>query len=238
MSETLFAEPTPTAPAAPADPAPAATAPTISIPAEAAGLIGEGRKYRTVEDALAALPHAQSHIAILEQENHEFKEKLLYNDKLDQVLDKLNTPAPQPVEPTAAPVDGISREELSMLVQQEIAQRETVNLEQANLSTVESKLREAYGEDVATVFNTKASEVGMSPAQLTALAKVAPEAVITLVGGHNKSTTASPQPTGEGLNLDTVGSIGDPEPPRGSVMFGASTQEAVAEWHACAPKED
>ena len=121
MSDTLFAEPTSTAPAAPADTAASAPAtPAISIPVEAANLIGEGKKYRTVEDALAALPHAQTHIATLEQENSEFKEKLMSNDKLDQVLDRLNAPAPTPapVQPTAPVASGINRDELSQLVQQ------------------------------------------------------------------------------------------------------------------------
>jgi uncharacterized protein (UPF0335 family) len=176
----------------------------------------------------------------LEQENHEFKEKLMANDKLDQVLERLNTPAAPVVQEPTAPVtsEGISREELSTLVQQEINQRETVNQEKANFSTVESKLREVYGEEAGSVFNTKASEVGMSPAQLTALAKVAPQAVITLVG-ENKSGDPIPSHTSEGLNLSTVGEIGDDkDKPHKSVMFGASTEEAINEWRASAPQED
>ena len=75
----------------------------------------------------------------------------------------------------------------------------------------------------------------MSPAQLTALAKIAPQAVITLVG-ENKSGSASPHPTSEGVNLGTVGDIGDPAPPKKDIMFGASTNDVIDEWKACAPK--
>jgi hypothetical protein len=85
------------------------------------------------------------------------------------------------------------------------------------------------------VFNQKAEEVGMSPAQLTALAKVAPQAVLTLVGENNKGDRL-PSHTSEGLNLKTIGNIGSGEPAKKDIMFGASTEEVISEWRACAPK--
>lgn len=235
MSDTLFTADPAVPPVTPADPATVATPPAPVIPAEAADLIGVGKKYATIEAALAALPHAQAHISTLETENQSYKDKLMANDKLDQVLQRLDTPVPVPVEQTV-PDASINRDDLGQLVQQEIAQRERVNLEKANLTAVESKLREDYGDNVAEVFNAKAAEQGMSPTQLTALAKIAPQAVLSLVGKINPGA-ASPAPTSEGLDLSTVGIIGDTTPKK-NIMFGASTKDVMAEWAASAPKQE
>ena len=52
-------------------------APTgIKLPDEALDLIGEGKKYGSVEAALKALPHAQKHIATLEAEAQALREQL------------------------------------------------------------------------------------------------------------------------------------------------------------------
>ncbi len=36
--------------------------PVFQIPTEAAELVGDGKKYQSVEDALKSVPHAQKHI--------------------------------------------------------------------------------------------------------------------------------------------------------------------------------
>lgn len=230
MSDTLFADPA-TPAVDPADPAAPTSTPSINIPAEAADLIGEGKKYATIEAALASIPNAQAHISTLETENSEYKNALLTNDKLDQVLNKLNTPTEPVTEPTSQP-SGLTQDDVRELVQQGITRTETVNQEKANLTAVESKLREDNGENVAEVFNTKAAEVGMTPAQLTTLAKVSPQAVLALF--NNKPGEASPAHTSEGVDLSTIGDIGD-NVAKKNIMFGASTQDAVDEWRACEP---
>ena len=43
-------------------------APQFQIPTEASELVGAGKKYQSVEDALKSVPHAQKHIQTLENE--------------------------------------------------------------------------------------------------------------------------------------------------------------------------
>jgi len=235
----LFAGDQPAPTAAPvADPAPAAAPVPVAqpvIPASVADLIGPGKKYATVEAALDSIPNAQNHINTLEGENAEFQAKLMSNDKLDQVLARLDTSPAPAAEPTAQP-SGISREDLSQLVQHEIASTAKVNLEEANLVDVKTKLQATYGDSASEKWNTKAAEAGMTTAQLTALAKVAPQAVLKLIGDI-KSTAPAPTPTSEGVNLGTVGDIGDPAPKK-NIMYGASTKDLVNEWNASAVTEE
>ncbi len=234
MSEVMFSA-DPAVPAIPpTDPVEPIAQPSLTIPAVVADLIGEGKKYATIEAALESIPNAQNHISTIEAENSEYKNALLTNDKLDQVLNRLNTPLVP--ETPATPVDtGLTAESVSELVQQQINTMEKVNLEKANLTAVESKLRELNGENVAEVFNAKAAEVNMSPAQLTALAKVSPQAVLALF--PTKSGAANPTLTTDGVDLSTVGDIGD-EVAKKNIMFGASTAEVVSEWRASAPIEE
>jgi len=230
MSDVMFS----TDPVDPAtvvtDPVTAPVAqPALTIPASVAEMIGEGKKYATIEAALESIPNAQNHISTIEAENSEYKNALLTSDKLDQVLTKLNQPVTESV--VTQPDLGLTQEDVSALVQQEITRTGKVNLEKANLTAVESKLRELNGEKVAEVFNAKALEVNMSPAQLTALAKVSPQAVLALFS--NKSGAVSPTLTSDSLDLSTVGDIGG-EVAKKNIMFGASTQDAVNEWRASA----
>lgn len=230
MSDTLFAGDQLAPPAEGDNQTPPAT-PAFTVPAEVADLIGEGKKYANVEAALASIPNAQAHISTIEGENAEYKNAMMSNDKLDQVLAKLAQPTPTPV--ATPPAEGLSQDDVSIFVQQEIARTEKVNLEKANLTAVESKLRELNGENVGEVFNTKAAEVGMSPAQLTTLAKVSPQAVLALFG-NTKPGAASPTPSSAGVDLSTVGDIGD-NVSKKNIMFGASTKEVIAEWKMSAP---
>ena len=57
-------------------PDPANAAPTtVSIPDNVKDLIGEGKKYATLEKALEALGHSQAHIAKIEADNAELRAK-------------------------------------------------------------------------------------------------------------------------------------------------------------------
>jgi len=229
MSDEPLFSADPAEPAATADPAQPAPTPALTIPAEAAEFIGEGKKYATVEAALASIPNAQNHISTIERENQEYKSALLTSDKLDQVLEKLSAPAPDPV--VTAPAS-VNPEDVSTLVQQEIARTEKVNQERANRTAVESKLKELNGDKAKEMFNAKATEVGMTPSQLTALAEVSPQAVLALF--NNNKGNSNPAHITDDVNLRTVGDIGD-SPKKQNIMWGASTNEVIDEWRASAP---
>ena len=49
------------------------SAPAFNVPPELSEFVGEGKKYGTVEAALASIVPAQQHISTLEQENNELR---------------------------------------------------------------------------------------------------------------------------------------------------------------------
>ena len=71
MSETIFdGATTPTEPVVPE------VTPTNTIPQELVDLVGENKKYKTVEDALKSVAPAQAHISKLEAELAQLKEQI------------------------------------------------------------------------------------------------------------------------------------------------------------------
>ena len=62
---------------------------TPLVPTELQGIVGEGKKYSTVEAALASIAPAQSHIATIEAENALLKETLAGQKTTRELMDEL-----------------------------------------------------------------------------------------------------------------------------------------------------
>lgn len=231
MSE-LFTEETTSTTAAPAStPAEGAAQPVaIAVPDEVKGLIGEGKKYATIEAALASIAPAQNHISTLEQENAEFKAKLESNDKLDTILQKLNQPSEGAAPATTAPALNIG--DIVNAVKNDLKQEATVATKTSNRASVKSKLTEKYGEKAPEEFAKASQRLGMSPEDLTTLAETSPQAALQLIGVETAAPVAR-----------TTTDILDGKPPVGSapqpktVMFGAKSSEILDAWRAAAPAQ-
>ena len=65
--------------------------PLFQIPTEAAELVGDGKKYSSVEDALKSVPHAQKHIQTLESELATLKEELMKRRTTEELLDEIKS---------------------------------------------------------------------------------------------------------------------------------------------------
>ena len=65
--------------------------PVFQIPTEAAELVGDGKKYQSVEDALKSVPHAQKHIQTLESELASVKEELTKRRTTEELLDEIKS---------------------------------------------------------------------------------------------------------------------------------------------------
>ena len=75
------------------------SAPQFQIPTEAVELVGEGKKYSSVEDALKSVPHAQKHIQTLESELATLKEELSKRKTTEELLDEIKSG----IQPQATP---------------------------------------------------------------------------------------------------------------------------------------
>ena len=205
--------------------------PEFKIPTEAMDFVGEGKKYKSAEDALRSVPHAQEHIKTLEEEMAQLKEELTRRKTAEELLDELKS-GNQQVETTTQNV-GFDQDTIMNLVNQTIEQRDRQSKAQANASTVASKFTEQYGTQAQEVYNKIAQDAGLTVEQLNNLAATSPNVVLKLSG-----LDAKPTPVGKSSSSINTQALGSTKPTELSarVPRGASTKDMLAAWRNAGEK--
>lgn len=203
-----------------------ATPSTVALPTEVAELVGEGKKYRTAEDALKALPHAQGHIKTLEEEAKQLREELAKRKTAEELLEEFKVSGVlggNRQEPAVTPSVDVEQVVASVL-----AKKEAATTAQKNISVVVNTFTEAFGDKTKgeEMYNKVAEESGLSVAALNQLAATSPEAVLRLAGITKKQETVP------GKVQSTVNVQAFNDKPQGElssrVKPGASTKDVVA----------
>lgn len=226
-TETIFT------PGETSPPVVSATPPAFALPTEVAEFVGEGKKYRTAEDALKALPHAQGHIKTLEDEAKQLREELAKRKTTEELLEELKSsgyqaPADKQTSPTPVDVESI--------VASVLAKKEAATTAQKNISIVVSTFQQAFGDKAKAeeMYNKVAGESGLSIEALNTLAATSPEAVMRLAGITKKQETTPGRVQGT-VNSQTFG-----DKPTSAlsarVKSGASTRDMVSAWHIAGEK--
>lgn len=165
------------------------TKPALVVPTEAQDWIGEGKKYQSVEAALKAVPHAQSHIKTLEQELAQAREELAKRKAAEDLLNEIKQASiPQQVTPHSVEADP---EVLSQIVEQVLEKKTAQQTAQQNAKTVIEKLTAAFGDKAKEQYYALAAANGMSVQTLDALSMQSPSAVLKLAGIDSKQSTIS-----------------------------------------------
>lgn len=200
-------------------------APSIALPQEAAELVGEGKKYKSVEDALKSIPHAQSHIQKLEEEMKQMRDELSRRKAAEELLEEFKAPRQQ--EPQAQ--TNLDASTLAALVDQTLDQREAKKRQEANINTVISSFNEKYGEKAPEIYAKIAQANGLSIQFLNSVAATSPAAVLNLAGLNSQS---QPVPGKTGSSVNTEALTSHPNQPALSAKLpkGATTKDLVTAW--------
>lgn len=152
------------------------------IPTEAQELIGDGKKYNSAEAALKSIPHAQTHIKTLEDENKQLKDELLRRKTAEEVLNEFKATSVQPQyteQPSGVNVD---TDALAGIVESVLEKKTKQTQAVSNAAVVTSKFTELYGDKAEAMYNKLAQENGLSVYQLNQLALTSPSVVLNLAG--------------------------------------------------------
>lgn len=135
-------------------------------------LVGDGKKFRSVEELAKAKWESDNYIKTLEQGRDQLREDYLkaleaaqagpqVKELLDQLKQNNNPPAinPPPSDVTAPKLDP---KDLEDLVSKKLSEYEATKKAQENYNSVESKLKEVYGNNYREVFQQKVREMGLS----------------------------------------------------------------------------
>lgn len=214
-----------------AQPAPVTPVSAFNIPDVAKVLIGEGKKYSSAEDALAALPYAQSHISKLEEEMAGLREDLSKRKTAEEILEAINKKTTEEVT-----VPQFDPSQLDALIENKLSAKEQYVKDMANTTSVANKFRAEFGEENAEkVYVQKASELGLSVEYMNNLAKTSPEAVFKLCG--LKPTTSTPTRITTSVNSEALHNQAPAVVKLKSVMGGSTHKDDIAAWRAAAPTE-
>jgi len=201
------------------------TQPQFTLPTEVADLVGAGKKYQSVEDALKSVPHAQSHIQKLEDEMKQMREELSKRKTAEELLDEIKSQGfPEKTSPAALDTDALSK-----VVENALSAREAQKKASQNIDSVVNAFNERFGEKGPEQYKLLAQESGLPLEYLNKLAATSPQAVMKLAGLENKQPT--PGRTTSSINTTSMSS----QPSTGSIkvkMVGSSTKELVSAWRA------
>lgn len=143
------------------------------------------QKYKSLEDALNGLKHAQEYIPKIKQEKTESELRI---EQMEAELNRLRSLEETVFDLTQKQVETqtagvpVSEEELAKIVESTLTKREREALYAKNQKTVASILMEKFGEDAPKVFYDKAKEMDLTVEEINMLAAKTPKAVLTLLG--------------------------------------------------------
>lgn len=220
MSDNIFQETAATTATPETTPTPAA----IAVPDEAATLIGEGKKYASVEAALKALPHAQNHIYTLESELKDLREKLNKAAKADEVYKAV---VEQTQKPQATPVDEAT---LSTIIEKKLQEQKALEAAQQNMQAFKSAMTAKFGDKAAEVYEAKAKELGIGMGFLNDLVAKSADAGKSLFGLQAKDKALPTSAVGS-INTSVLQNTQQPIQTK-TVMGGASTSDMISAWRA------
>lgn len=167
-------------------------------------------KYDTLEKALDALKASQDHIPVLENDNKSLKAKIeeltaieTRNKELEEIVRRMtngnqnNEEKPLGNNP---PAGGLSADDAAKLVRDILSQEKQVDTAKQNITTVQTKLIEKYGDKVQDVLKAKAQELGTSLEKLKELSATSPAMVLALFG----DVKTSPSPTTTSIHVNGI----------------------------------
>ncbi len=177
-------------------------------------LVGEGKRYKTVEDLAKAKLEADSFIARLEDEMEELREDLKKRPTAEDIAAHIEAARktgsiksgvterePTPAQPSLKP------EDVESLVEKAVNKREETSKVKANLQEAHNALVEQYGstEKAKEALVAKAAELGFAPEKLTDLAASSPKALKDLMGiGGTKKDASSPTKKPGSVNVEAL----------------------------------
>ena len=149
----------------------ASATPDIQQPSDqdVALIVGE-RAFKTMDDVKNKISNADEHIARIEQENKEFRERLAeYEKKLETsstVEDLLKNQNKES--------NGLDESKLDELLDTKLSMREQMLAKEANRKACMEESASAYGKDYIASIAEKAASLGMDMTMVDALAETSP----------------------------------------------------------------
>lgn len=165
-------------------------APEVStVPEYLEGLVGDGKKYASVDNAMKSIPSAQDHIGRLEQENSDLRANLAQAEDLKSVVEN-NLNAPDSSVSAQAPVTPGANVDINTMIDDRMNARSAHDKASANIAVVDRAMKDKFGDKAQDVLASKASELGVAQQFLQDTAVQSPKAFLSLFGMSDQNNAA------------------------------------------------
>lgn len=180
VTNDVFTETTPVAPST--NETTTTTPSTPEYTGTVAELVGEGKKFKTLEALAASVAHKDEFIETLKTEKQEVQDRFEKASKSEEVFNKLleTKEKTEVVTPTAS----MSPEEIQKLVADSISKTKSQEVAVANIKEANDTLVEKYGDltKARDFLGSKAKELGLSVEFLMSTAAKSPTAFLNVLG--------------------------------------------------------
>lgn len=182
-------------------------------------LVGDGRKFSSVDELAKAKLESDRFIEQLKAENAGLREDLSKRQSLEELVTQAREslftqqPAntdnqPDAIEPNTTPQEEqkavTSDDELLERIRAVTAQERERETRSANLNTVRGRLNELYGEKSEEVLKRRAEELGLGIDFLTEVAAKSPKAFFTTLGVEAPAKAPSTAPNRSEVNTEAL----------------------------------
>lgn len=186
-------------------PDPATTSTPNPTEIEIDALVGEGKKYASVNELAKAKLHADQFIDQLKSELSELRGDLNTRVRLEEVLDRLTSRQTNTDDNTDDDLD-FSRQQypssqpevnpdvISQLVDDRITKIERERTTNQNKKEAINALRNAFGDDYVERLKSRADELGMTREELNEIAGKSPSAFMAMMGAQRQESTSYSMP--------------------------------------------
>lgn len=161
-------------------------------------LVGQDKKFKSPEDLAKGKWHADRTIELQNRRMDDLRADYLRlrdenqaKAKLEELIDQIKKQTPSSANTEANSEEerkpAIDLDQIKSLVSNQVREEKLKEQQDRNFSKVQNKLVETYGSNYSNSLNDQLRTLGMSAAQITELAKSAPDAAIRLLGLEAKA---------------------------------------------------
>lgn len=188
------------------------TAPQQVVPEYLSNLVGEGKKYGSLEAAYKSIPNAQDHIARLEQENADLRSQTQQAQDLQEVIERNlgqheQQYSAQQEQPSYDP------DNIAALIDDRMNARSAQEKAKANILSADQAMRSKFGDQAHKQLLAKAAELGVGVDFLQQTAQQSPKAFLQLFGLSDKTQPVTPMSVQSSVNTEAMGNYNRPVQP-------------------------
>lgn len=156
-------------------------------------------KYRSVEEAIKGLAHAQEHIKKIQTENQTYRSELDKRRTAEEVLEEIKASTTREERPS----EQVEPDAIYDLIDKRLEARSQQEVFKRNTDLVNDKLVQKFGEKAKDVVNSKAQEMGISTDTLKKLSAESPIAALALFGFNEQKGDMPVSKPANDVNTET-----------------------------------